>query len=144
MIEASISFQSAVRARLISDLTVTALVNPGSIRSGLASVAQMPSIIFSGGQTEFLGRASGWQLIARVYLDAHIWAVEDGADTAQAIGFAVAKALFDAPTSPEFQVEPDRAAWKRPQVIYMRDPQPEKNFTHGVVSLEAVIRWRQE
>ena len=29
-----------------------------------------------------------------------------------------------------------------PRVIWMRDPQPELAYTHGVIEVEAVIRWR--
>lgn len=138
MIEPSLAFQSAVRAKLISDPAVTALVDPASIRSGFANVAQMPSIVFSGGQTQFLGRACGGQLVARVFLELNIWALEDGADTAQSIGYAVAASLFDAPRASDFSID----QYEKPGLIWMRDPQPERAYTHGVLTLEAVLRWR--
>ncbi|MHA6646413.1 tail completion protein gp17, partial [Mesorhizobium sp. A623] len=98
---------------------------------------KLPSIIMAGGQTVFLGNAAGAQYVARVFLDLHIWALEDGADTAKAIGFAVCNALKEAPNAAGFGFD----EFSLPAVRWMRDPDPDKSYTHGVITVEAVMRW---
>lgn len=137
MIEPSVALQTALRAALITDPAVTALVQPEYIRSGRAD--RFPCVIMSGGSTEYLGRASGSQHLARVNLDLHVWAVEDGPDTAKAIGFAVSRAVIGmADDQKGFAID----HLHQPRVIWLRDPQPELAYTHGVIEIEAVIRWR--
>lgn len=142
MVEPSLDFQTAIRARLIADPAVTALVQPDQIRSGSTRPDGRACVILSGAQTEYLGRASGSQHVARVYLDAHIWAVEDGPDTAKAIGWAVMQALigFDGTFDGTDGIAVD--AFDQPRVIWLRDIMPELSFVHGIMSLESVIRWR--
>lgn len=138
MIEPSLAYQTAVRAALIASPEVVALVPADHIRAGSTRPDKLPCIILGDAQTEFLGRASGSQFLARVFLTLHIWAIEDGADSAKAIGFAVLKALTDAPAVTDFGIDEHAM----PSVIWLRDPQPERSYTHGVVQLEAVARWR--
>ena len=137
MIEPCLAYQTAVRAALIADADVTALVPADHIRAGSTRPDKLPTVILGDGQTEFLGRASGSQFLARVTLTLHIWAIEDGADTAKAIGFAVMNALTDAPAAVGFAIDEH----EMPNVIWLRDPQPEQSYTHGIAQLEAVIRW---
>jgi hypothetical protein len=137
MLEPSLAFQTAVRAALLAAVAVTNLVPANCIRAGSTVPDRMPSIILTGGQTEFLGRAAGQQFVARVYLDLHIWAMEDGADTAKAIGFAAFNALKSAPVSADYKTD----SYEPPVIRWLRDPQPELAFTHGIMTLEAVIRW---
>jgi len=137
MIEPSVALQTALRSTLIADPTVTALVHPDHIRAGRPD--RFPCVIMSGGSTQYLGKASGDQHLARVNLDLHIWAIEDGADTAKAIGFAVSRAVIGMPD------DQDGCAidhLDQPRVIWLRDVQPELSYTHGVLEIEAVIRWR--
>lgn len=138
MIEPSLAMRAAVRNVLINDPAVTALVQPDSIRSGSTRPDNMPVIILSGEHTLFLGRASGGQFLARVYMDAHIWGPDHGADLAFQIGGAVAGALFNAPSSQLVEFDD----YARPSIRWMRDPAPERTLTHGVVELEAIVRWR--
>ncbi|MFG6562587.1 DUF3168 domain-containing protein [Sulfitobacter sp. 1A13421] len=137
MIEPSVSLQTALRAALIADPAVTALVQPEHIRAGRAD--RFPCVIMSGATTEYLGRASGGQHLARVNLDLHVWAVEDGPDTAKAIGFAVSRAVI---AMPDAQDGVDIDHLDQPRTIWLRDVQPELSYTHGVIEIEAVIRWR--
>ncbi|TPM61103.1 DUF3168 domain-containing protein [Mesorhizobium sp. B2-2-4] len=137
MIEPTLALQTAIRAALIAAPAVIALVPADHIRSGSTRPDNLPSIIMSGGQTIFLGNGSGSQYLARVFLDLHIWAVEDGADTAQAIGFAVSNILKEAPDAAGFSFDD----FGLPAIRWMRDPEPEKSFTHGVLTVEAVMRW---
>ncbi len=137
MIEPTLALQTAIRAALVSSPAVVELVPADHIRSGSTRPDNLPSIIMSGGQTVFLGNASGAQYLARVFLDLHIWAVEDGADTAQAIGFAVSNVLKEAPDAAGFSFDD----FGHPSIRWMRDPEPEKSFTHGILTVEAVMRW---
>ncbi len=137
MFEPTLALQTAVRAVLITDPEITAHVEPDNVRAAPARPARRPSIILTGSQTEFLGRASGGQIVARAWLDVNVWALEDGTDLARAIGFAVCQRLFDTPPAEDFAID----EWIRPGMVWMRDPQPERAYTHGVASLEAVIRW---
>lgn len=135
MIEPSLALQTAINARLVSTPAVTALVSADQIRTGNMRKEYLPSIIMSGAQTEFLGYAAGNQYLARVWLDLHIWAMDAGDDAAKSIGFAVHTGLL-APLVPagcfidEFQAR---------NVLWLRDPNPD--FAHGVLKVEAVIRW---
>lgn len=139
MIDPALAFQTAVRSALIASTDVVALVPPENIRAGAVRPERLPSVVLGDARTEYLGCASGSQRLARVFLSLHIWAVEDGADTARQIGVAVHGALEFGP-----QDTPDMALdeWQEPRVIWLRDPKPELSLTHGVMTLEAVCRWK--
>jgi Protein of unknown function (DUF3168) len=137
MIEPTLALQTAIGNALEASPAVTALVPADHIRSGSTRPDKLPSIIMANGQTVFLGNASGTQYLARVFLDLHIWAVEDGADTAKAIGFAVSNVLKEAPDATGFSFD----EFGRPTIRWMRDPEPDKSYTHGVLTVEAVMRW---
>ena len=142
MLEPSLALQAAVRATLIGNSTVTALVPADRIRAGSTRPDVFPTIILAGSQTQFLGRAAAGQFMARVFLDLNIWAVEDGPDTARAIGFAALNALIEPPEAAAMVQGFNVDEWEAPRLLWMRDPQPERAYSHGVMSLEAVIRWR--
>ncbi|QFS82344.1 DUF3168 domain-containing protein [Roseivivax sp. THAF197b] len=137
MIDPTLAFRTAVRAALMGAPAVTALVPADRIRAGSTRPGDAACIVLAGEQIVFKGRASGEQFCASVYLDAHIWAPE-GADLAHQIGGAAMLALLDAPTSEEIHVD----EWTKPSIRYLRDPAPERAWTHGVIELEAAIRWR--
>ena len=136
MVDPSIILKTAIREKLIADPNVTALVNADHIRTGSTVPDHFPSIIMGHAQTTNLGR-SGEQNITRVYVDLHIWAIEDGAEIAQAIGAAVANALWDDPVGAESDID----SYERPSFNYMRDPDPDKAYTHGVASVATITRW---
>lgn len=137
MIEPSLALQATIGNTLAADPTVTAFVDSDHIRGGSTRPENFPCIILAGGQTIFLGNAAGSQYAARVFVDIHIWAIADGADTAKAIGFAVMNALKEAPAASGFSID----EFSLPAVHWMRDPDPDKAYTHGVINVEAVIRW---
>ncbi|ATU92009.1 DUF3168 domain-containing protein [Phyllobacterium zundukense] len=139
MIEPSLAFRTAIRTRLINDINVTALVSASSILAGSTRPANFPCIMLADVQTQFLGYAAGSQYQARVFVDAHIWAIENGEDTAKSIGFAVMNALRDIPNPEAFAID----ELQKSSVRWMKDPDPTKDYTHGVLSLEAVIRWKE-
>ncbi|KAA3529022.1 DUF3168 domain-containing protein [Agrobacterium tumefaciens] len=97
MIEPTLALQATIGNALAADPAVTAIVEPANIRGGSLRPDAFPCILMGNGHTEFLGHASGSQYVARVSFDLHIWALEDGADTAKTIGFAVMNALKQAP-----------------------------------------------
>lgn len=136
--EPSVEFQTAIRAQLIATPGVTDLVRPEHIRAGSLRPDGRPCVILSGAQTEYLGQSSGSQHCARVYLDLHVWALEDGPDTAKAIGWQVMQALIGFTGTAELHVD----QIEQPRVTWLRDVQPELSMTHGVLNLEAVIRWK--
>lgn len=137
MTDPSITFQTAVRAALIEHPAVSALVAADQIRAGSTRPDKLPTVILANPQTINLGRTSGGGYLTRVYLDVHIWAVEDGADMARQIGAAVAAALWDAPMPVG-----DLGEYVRPSFTYMRDPDPERAYCHGVGTVEGVVRWQ--
>lgn len=140
MLDPSLAFQTAVRSALIAAPEVLALVPADHIRAGSTRPDKLPSVILSGAQVQFLGHGNRADLLtARVFLDLHIWAVEDGADTARAIGAAVLHVLKDTPSAAAQGC--DLTGYQKPSLIWMRDPQPDRAYTHGVMSLEAVITW---
>ena len=139
MIEPSLALQTAVRGTLLAHPAVPALVQPDRIRAGSTRPDKFPCVVLSGASTHYLGRASGDQHLARVNVDLNIWAIEDGPDTAKAIGFAVSRALIGmADEQDGFSID----QLDQPRLIWLRDPQPELAYTHGVLEIEAVIRWR--
>lgn len=139
MLDPALAFQTAVRASLLASPEVMAQLPAAQIRAGSTRPDKLPSVILADAQTEFLGCASGSQRVARVFLTLHVWAQEDGADTARQIGAAVYQALEFGPAD---TAEITLDEWQRPRVVWLRDPKPELSLTHGVMSLEAVVRWR--
>jgi len=139
MLDPVLGFQTAIRQSLIASPDVTDLVLPNNIRAGGGRPDKLPSILFSNAQTEYLGRAAGSQRMARVFLTLHMWAHEEGADTARQIGSAVFDTLEFGPQANGVVFLDE---WQKPTVVWVRDPQPNLTLTHGAMSLEAVIRWR--
>lgn len=135
MIEPTIALREAVGDHLASDPAVIALVDPKHIRAGDFSPDELPAILFGAGNVMMHGRASGRQFVATVFMDLHIWALEDGLDRAQTISAAVARRLMDWPAGVGFEID----AFRHTRTVWPRDPNPE--FGHGVLSVEAVIRW---
>ena len=137
MIEPSIALRTALGDHLASDAAVTALVDPDNIRAGDFRPDELPAVLFGPGNVVMRGRASGDQFVATVFMDLHIWALapEDGAPVAQEIGAAVARRLMSWPADGDIQFE----AFKHTRTVWPRDPNPD--FGHGVMSVEAVIRW---
>lgn len=135
MLEPTLALQTAIRAHLINAPAITALVPAGHIRAGSTRPDKLPAIIIASGTTEFLGRASAGQYVARAFLDLQIWAIEAGADTAKAIGGVLADTLRDAPAGDGFSFD----EWALTRLVWPRDPDPA--YGHGVLSIETVIRW---
>lgn len=138
MVDPAEILQIAVRSALIGNPDVLALVDANHIRSGSTVPAHFPCVIMGAPQMINLGRAAGGQYATRVFVDLHIWAQEHGASEAQQIGAVLSHVLWDAPT-PDGAI---MAEYVRPSFKYMRDPDPDKSFSHGVGTVEATILWR--
>jgi len=135
VIEPTIAFREALGAHLAADPAVIALVDPENIRAGDFRPNELPAILFGAVTTQMHGRASGAQFVATVFIDLHIWALEPGLDTAQTIGATVARRLMDWPADGVIQFD----TFRHTRTVWPRDPDPQ--FGHGVMSVEAVIRW---
>ncbi|WP_235819289.1 DUF3168 domain-containing protein [Phaeovulum vinaykumarii] len=128
-----------MRGTLIGAPAVVAHVLPDNIRAGMVRPDRLPCVVLGDARTDFLGCAAGSQRLARVFLTLHVWAQEDGADTAREIGAAIQDALaFGPKDTAEIAVDD----WQQPRLVWLRDPQPELTLTHGAMALEAVVRWR--
>lgn len=135
MFEPTLALQTAIRAALVGSPAVTDLVPADHIRSGSTRPDKTPAIIMSDGNTELAGHDYTAQRTAWVYLDLHVWTLNAGEDVAKEIAGAVAAALdkpltFEGCDCDHFRVTASR---------FPRDPDPA--YGHGVLSLEALIRW---
>lgn len=135
MIEPTLAVQTAIREALVSNPAVTALVPAEHIRAGGSRPDKTPTIIMSDGNTTLHGHDYSSQRAAWVYLDLHVWTLDAGQDTAKEIAFAVTNALdktmeIEGGYCDHFKVASSR---------FPRDPNPA--FGHGVLSVEALVRW---
>ncbi|TIX27740.1 DUF3168 domain-containing protein [Mesorhizobium sp.] len=137
MIEPTIALQTAIRSRLLDRTAVTVLVDPDHIRAGSTRPDKTPAIIMSDGTTELHGYDYTAQRAAWVYLDIHIWTLDQGQEAAKAIAFAVCNALD---SKWKLQIEGGYCDhFEVTRAVYPRDPDP--RYGHAVLSVEALIRW---
>ena len=135
MFEPILALQTAIGSALEASPYVTRLVPADHIRSGSTRPDTMPCIIMSGGNTALDGYNYRSQRTAWIYMDLHIWTLNDGQDAAKRIAGSVMSAL-DKPLNLEgcdcdhFRVTASR---------FPRDPDPA--YGHGVLSVEALVRW---
>ena len=134
--EPLLALRTAVRAALLADPAVTALVPADRIRAGWVRDTDASAVTLRDGGTTYLGRAAGGQIVASLALYLDVWA--DGADAAQNLGGAVTRCLFDAPAVDGLEVDD----WTRPAFVWHRDPDPARSMAHGSAQLECVARWR--
>ena len=132
--EPLLALRTAVRLALVNDPAVVALVPAENIRTGWVREGDGSAVILRDGSTDYLGRAAGGQLLARCYLDLHIWS--DGGDEAQRIAGAVVRRLFDPVTVEGAGVD----EWKRPAFAWIAGSDDEMH--HGAATLGATIRWQ--
>ncbi|MBL0937173.1 MAG: DUF3168 domain-containing protein [Rhizobiaceae bacterium] len=136
MIEPTLALRTAIRSKLIDNPAVASLVNPANIRTGSTRPGDnMPCIVMANGTTTLHGHDYTSQRAAWVYLDLHVWTQDQGADAAHEIAFAVQSAL-----SKHLQVACGYCdSFKITRAVFPRDPDPA--FGHGVLSVEALVRW---
>ncbi|MBX4874436.1 DUF3168 domain-containing protein [Rhizobium bangladeshense] len=135
MFEPTLALQTAIRAALLASPPVTDLVPADHIRAGSTRPDKTPCIIMSDGNTTLHGHDYRSQRTAWVYLDLHIWTLDAGQDAAKEIAGAVMAAL-DKPLKIEGG---DCDHFRVVRSTFPRDPDPA--YGHGVLSVEALIRW---
>lgn len=140
MTDPTLALQSVIGDKLAADPAITAHVAPSNIRAFSVRPDNMPAIVLAPAQVRILGWASGRQIVAEVRAMVHVWAVEDGSAVASTIAANVMAALMDAPKAEAFEVD----EWDRPELVWMRDPDPALAYTHGAIALRAVLRWRAD
>lgn len=133
--EPSLALQTAIRQHLISEPTITDLVPVEHIRAGSTRPGKLPTIIIANASTMMNGRAAGGQFVATVMLDIHVWTEADGIDRARQIGGVLSHALLDWPATDGFALDD----FKHQRTVWPRDP--DMNYGHGVLFIEAVVRW---
>lgn len=138
--DASLSLQTLIGDLLAADPKITAHVDPLNIRAGSIRPDNLPAIVLTPARVAFLGHASGGYVMAEVRMMLHVWAVDDGSTVAQAVAGATMFALMDPPRPTDFYIDD----WQRPELVWMRDPAPERSYTHGAIALRAVLRWRAD
>lgn len=138
MIEPTIALQTAIRSRLLDCPAVTSLVpDCNNIRSGSTRPCNTPCIIMANGTTALHGRDYAAQRAAWVNLDLHVWTLDAEEDSAKEIAFEVCEALD---SKWKLQIEGGYCDhFKVTRAVYPRDPDP--TYGHGVLSVEALIRW---
>lgn len=140
MIDPSYALNTLLGDMLAANATVAQHVPPASIRAGSIRPDHMPALVLAPARIRVLGRASGNQIVGEVRMILNIWTPEDGSLVAQELAGAVLAALMDAPATSGFAID----EWDRPELVWMRDPDPARSFAHGVVALRAVLRWRAD
>lgn len=140
MMDPTLALQTLIGDLLAADPRITTHVEPVNIRAGSIRPDNLPAIVLAPARVQLLGRASGGYVVAEVRMMLHLWAVEDGSTLAQAVAGAAMLALMDAPSADGFAIDD----WQRPELAWMRDPAPERTYTHGTIALRAVLRWRAD
>lgn len=133
MTDPSLSLQKAIRALLVADPAVTALVPASSIFDRHRQPETFPHINIGEGQVIL---DDGLQRDRfEVYADCHIWTRESGLVDCKRIGGAASNALRTFPkVIDSFRIADAFVDGAR----YLRDPSGE--HAHGVLSVLAVMR----
>jgi hypothetical protein len=131
--EPSLALQTAIRGRLVGTAAVLALVPTDHIRDGATRPENFPTIIIGDGQTVLEGYYTGRRNVT-VYLDVHVWTLEDGLAGAKAIAHAVSEALAAALDVPGYLLSDGLHV---EQARYFRDPS--KAHGHAVLSVRAFM-----
>lgn len=127
----SLALQHMIRARLVADPAVLALVPANDIADRHGRPARFPSITLGEGREYRLGSVS--REASRVVVDLHVWTDTAGTAQSKAIADAVRRAVRHEPWTVdqhmlmEFRYEGSR---------FMADP-GSTDTTHGVMSFEA-------
>lgn len=132
--EPSLALQQAIRTRLAGSPGVLALVDAVNIRDGSTRPENFPTIIVGDGQTVLEGDHYRGRINVTVYLDVHIWTLEEGLAGAKAIAGVAWAALMAPLDVPGWQLSDGQHI---DQARYMRDPSEQHG--HAVLSLRAFL-----
>lgn len=130
-----LALQKAVRGRLTSEETVTALVPAASILDRNERPAPSPSIVMGEGQSVDEGNSIA-RTLTRVYLDLHVWKREPSTEGVKAIAGAIRTAL-----KPRLDMAVDHfhcADCYVQNVRFLRDPDGETS--HAIVTVNALVQ----
>lgn len=133
MTEPSLALQTAIRARLIGDQSVTDLVAGERIIDGPARPENFPTVIIGTGQTKLEGYVFRWRTV-RVILDLHIWALESGLEATKNIGGAIWNSIGRKLDVPGYVLTDGITV---SSLRTMRDPAGEHG--HGILTVEAYM-----
>lgn len=133
MMSAELALQGAVRARLIGDAGVLALVPAASILDRNERPNPRPSIVIGEAQSLDENDAISRNRI-RVYLDAHVWTEELSTEVSKRIVGAIRSALKSRPVLGNGY---HLADCRIRQARFLRDP--DGKTAHAVVTIDALV-----
>lgn len=130
--EPTLDLQTTIRSRLINDAAVTALVPAGAIldRHTRPELDRLITI----GEGQHFAADSYNSFHERVFLTVHVWVRADDFAMCKAIADAVRRALRGTPWHASGHVVHGATISTR----FLRDPEGE--YAHGVVSIDAVLQ----
>jgi len=131
--EPTLAIQRAIRARLIGDSAVTALVSAERIFDGEWNTENLPAIIIGEGNVNYSDEYQSWH--EDVFLDIHIWGDGEASEDVKTIAGAVRAALKEAPwAAAGFIVHGITVARAR----FYRDD--DSRAAAGVLSVDAILQ----
>lgn len=130
--EPTLDLQTTIRTRLINDPAVTALVPAGAILDRHTRPELDRLIIIGEGQHFAADSYSTFH--ERVFLTVHVWVHGDDFAVCKAIADAVRRALRGTPWHASGHLVHGATITTR----FLRDPEGE--YAHGVVSIDAVLQ----
>jgi hypothetical protein len=132
-IEPGLAIQRSIRARLISDPAVTALVPPERIFDGRWRTENMPCVIIGEGNVLYSDEYESFH--EEAYLDVHVWTREEGFELARQITGAIRAALKQAPWTSEDHIVHGITVSK---ARFIRGREIEN--AHAIVSVDAIMQ----
>lgn len=133
MMSAELALQGAVRARLIGDAGVFALVPAANVLDRNERPNPRPSIVLGEAQSVDENDSISRQRI-RVYLDAHVWTQEPSTEISKRIVGAIRTAMK---VRPVLSAGYHLADCRIRQARFLRDPDGETS--HAVVTIDALV-----
>ncbi|WP_395774057.1 DUF3168 domain-containing protein [Agrobacterium pusense] len=132
---AELALQKAIRARLITDATVTNVVPAANILDRNERPNPRPSIVIGEGQSIDEGDSIA-RTLTRVYMDLHVWVEEPSTEISKRIVGAIRKAVQSANLhlDPVFHCADCRIRGSR----FLRDP--DGQTSHAVVTVDALVQ----
>ncbi|KAF0136868.1 MAG: hypothetical protein FD152_845 [Xanthobacteraceae bacterium] len=137
MTEPSLAIQAAIRARLIADSNVTALVPADRIFDGRWRTERMPCIIIGEGNVLYSDEYESFH--EETYLDVHVWTEGEDFTAAKRIADAIRRAIKSAPwVAAGFIVHGITVTKAR----FLRGKGTDAALanTHAVISVDAVLQ----
>lgn len=132
-VEPSLAIQRAIRARLIADPAVTALVPAERIFDGRWRTEQLPCIIIGEGNVLYSNEYETYH--DEAYLDVHVWVREEGFELAKEITGVIRASLKQAPWTAEGHIVCGVTVSK---ARFIRGKDAEN--AHAIISVDAIMQ----